>query len=304
MDVIKENMFFVVMGVVVLVALALFLVVVQRQEAENKQIEGEVQLLKSSMSRLLQLGDKLPKKVAISEAEKYRGKYVEQYDILKDELSKMRLSTELPGLGRDEGPGAFKTVYEKRINELKAQLQEKGIAAGPDTWSFWDWGDDVPSQEVQRVLATKEYSLIRELLEIIISPELHVMQLDRVEVNPGETRTREYSTRDAVARKRREPYFDIYPFVLELRMPFQRHELLVRELLRSKEEMPIYIRKVSMTRLKDDPRVYKYLATILYIGVRVEGWALDYKLQEQKPATQPGGGFGGGPMRRGAPAGP
>ena len=299
MDIIKENMFFVVMGAVVLVALALFLVVVQGQEAENKRIESDVQGLKSSMERLLRLGEKLPTKVAIPAAEKYRGKHVEQVEVLKTQLSKMQLSTELPGLGTDEGPGAFKTVYEKKVDELKRQLQEKGIASGPETWHTWDWGEDVPSQEVQRVLATKEYSLIRELLEIIISPELHVMQLDRIEVNPGETRTGEYSAKDAANRPRRDPYFDVYPFVLELRMPFQRHELLVRELLRSKEEIPIYIRKVSMMRLEDDPRVQKHLPTTLYIGVRVEGWVLDYKLQEQKPATTQPGGFAAGGFRRG-----
>lgn len=296
MDVIKENMFFVVMGLVVLVALALFVVVVRPLKTGNDILQTEVDGLKTSLARLLALKkDELPNKGAISAAEEFRAGHVQQYEILKGKLSKMSLSADL---GEDD-PGAFKTVYQKKVAQLKRQLQEKGIVAGPDTWHVWDWGDDVPRQEVQRVLATKEYSLMSELLEIITSPALGVKQLDRIEVNPGETRTGDYSAKDAASRERREPYFDVFPFVLELRMSFQKHELLVRDLLQSKPEIPMYIRTMSMMRLEDDPRVRKLLPRQLLIGLRVEGWVLDYKLQEPKPTT-PTRPFAGAPFGVGA----
>ncbi|KPL02488.1 MAG: hypothetical protein AMK75_02735 [Planctomycetes bacterium SM23_65] len=292
MDVIKENMFFVVMGLVVLVALGLFVVVVRPLKARNDVLQSDVEGLKTSLARLLSLkDDKLPNRGAIPAAEKFRAGHVEQYDILKTQLSKMSLSTKLPELDEDD-PGAFKTVYQKRIAELKGQLSEKGVVAGPDTWHVWDWGDDVPRQEVQRILATKEYSLMSELLAIITSPGLGVKQVDRLEINPGETRTGDYSPKEAAKRDRINPYFDVFPFVLELRMVFQKHELLIRDLLQSKSEIPIYIRTVSMMRLEDDPRVRKLLPRQLLVGVRVEGWVLDYRLEEPKPAT-PTKPFGG-----------
>jgi len=293
-DVIKENMFFVVMGAVVLLALVLFVVVVRPYKSNNDTLQGEVQALDANLARLV--GSNLPDQKAMTEAENYRHKYEEQFEILKDELSKMHLSTDLPGLdpAQKDEPGAFKTVYEKNVAALKRLLAEKSIAAVPETWSFWDWGEDVPKQKDQRELATKEYSLIRELIAIITSPELHVMQLGRVEVNPGETRTGDYSS-GLVKKTRVEPYFDVFPFVVELWMPFERHELLIRELLRSKREIPIKIRKISMMRLPYDPRVYNRNIPPLYVGIRVEGWALDYKLQEKKPETT---GPAGGMMRR------
>ena len=83
-------------------------------------------------------------------------------------------------------------------------------------------------------------------------------------------------------------------------MSFQKHELLVRDLLQSKQEIPIYIRTISMARLENDPRVRKLLPRQLLIGLRVEGWALDYKLEEPKP-TMPTTPFGGEmPFRAGA----
>ena len=294
MNIIKENMFFVVMGAVVLLALVLFLVLVQPIKSENAAREKDVQNL---LARLTRLRDKneVPNEVAIRAGGEYSKKYEDQLRALIDEssdaLSKKQLSTDLPSLAPEEkeAPGAFKTVYQKDVELLKRRLDEKRITTGSkDVWYFWDWGDGVPKQAEQRELATKEYSLMHELIEIIASPELSVMQLDCLEVNPGEVRTGEYAMgRGPTVRSRVEPYFDVYPFVLEIRMPFQKYELLLRDLLTARREIPIYIRTVSMMRLEDDPRVYKHMPTTLYIGVRVTGWALDYR--EDKRATALGG---------------
>jgi hypothetical protein len=294
-NIIKENMFFVVMGAVVLLALVLFLALVQPIKSENAAREKEVQSLLSSLNGLRDKSE-LPNDVAIHAAQEYRKKYDEQLQALIDELSKMQLGTDLPGLAPEEkdAPGSFKTVYQKDVEVLKRRLDEKRITVGArDVWYFWDWQDGVPKQAEQRVLATKEYSLMRELIEIIASPELRVMQLDCLEVNPGEIRTGDYALgRGPTQRARVEPYFDVYPFVLEVRMPFQKYELLLRDLLTSKKEIPIYVRKVSMMRLDDDPRVYKQMPT-LYVGIRVTGWALDYRPEDRRaaaPAGSPGVG--------------
>jgi len=304
-DIIKENMFFVVMGAVVLLALALFLVLVQPIKSENAARESDVRNLLSSLTRLedKKKKDEMPNEVAITAGKAYSKAYEEQLQALIDELSKMQLSTDLPGLdpGEKDAPGAFKTVYQKDVEQLKRRLDEKRITLGTDVWYFWDWGDGVPKQAEQRELATKEFSLMRELIEIIASPELRVMQLDHLEVNQGETRTGDFalSRGGPTVRLRVEPYFDVFPFVLEIRMPFQKYELLLRDLLTSKKEIPIYIRTVSMMRLEDDPRVYKQMPT-LYIGIRVTGWALDYRPQERRP-TVPSGPTGP-PTAYGGPA--
>jgi hypothetical protein len=303
-NIIKENMFFVVMGVVVLLALVLFLVLVQPIKSENAAREKDVQSLLSSLNRLRDKPE-MPNDVAIHSAQEYRKRYDDQLQALIDELSKMQLSTDLPTLPPEEKdqPGAFKTVYQKDVELLKRRLDEKRITTGTrEVWYFWDWGDGVPKQAEQRELATKEYSLMHELIEIIASPELSVMQLDCLEVTPGEVRTGDYSLGrgGATTRSRVEPYFDVYPFILEIRMPFQKYELLLRDLLTSRREIPIYIRTVSMMRLEDDPRVYKHMPTTLYIGIRVTGWALDYRPEDRRAVTT--GGTGGGPVP-GVPAG-
>jgi len=303
-NIIKENMFFVVMGAVVLLALVLFLVLVQPLKSENAAREKEVQSLLSSLNGL-KAKSELPNDVAIRAAREFSKRYDDQRQALVDELAKMQLSVELPGLAPEDknAPGAFKQVYQKDIESLKKRLDEKRIAAGArGVWNFWDWGDGIPRQADQRDLATKEYSLMKELIEIIVSPELRVMQLDCLEVDPGEVRTGEYGAgRGVVVRGRVEPYFDVYPFVLEIRMPFQKYELLLRDLLTSKKEIPIYVRTVSLMRLDDDPRVYRMMPT-LYVGIRVTGWALDYRFEEKKPAASggPGSAFGGTPGMPGA----
>jgi hypothetical protein len=76
-DIIKENMFFVVMGVVVLLALALFLVLVQPIKSENAAREKDVQSLLSSLTRLEEKRkkDEMPNDVAIRAAQAFRKAY-------------------------------------------------------------------------------------------------------------------------------------------------------------------------------------------------------------------------------------
>lgn len=311
MDVIKENMFFVVMGVVVLVALVLFMVLVQPRERGNRDKQTDVTNLRASLTGLLEKEDEegLPNEAAIDAAKKYRKKFDDQLALLVDGLSKMRLSTDLPNLekGLENEPGAFKTVYQKDITDLKRMVTEKRIDTTQATWNFWDWDEDVPRKAEQRKRATKEYSLIRELIAIITVPELEVMQLDRLEVNPGETRTADYTAQriGSAAVPRVEPYFDVFPFVLELRMPFHKYEVLIRELLQAKREIPVYVRKVSVMRLEDDPRVYQQIPP-LYVGIRVDGWALDYNPEGTKTMPTAAIGFprGARPPFRGAAARP
>jgi hypothetical protein len=130
-----------------------------------------------------------------------------------------------------------------------------------NSWHFWNWGEGVPKDEIQRIIAAKEFALTSELVNIIISPQLHVLQLDRIEMNPGEQRTSDYKppTGGERTEQRVEPYFDVYPFVLEVRMPVERYEILLRELLHSSKDIAIYVRNVSMARIDDDPKIMRQM---------------------------------------------
>ena len=309
MNIIKENLFFVVMGAVVLLALILFVVIVQPLKSSNAKLEADVRGLNDRLSELVQQSGmpktpkdvKLPNQETMRAAKFFHDTFDNQLKTAEIELTQKRLSETLPGLteaDRNE-PGTYKNMYENQKALLLKKLAEKHITSGSDCWAFWNWGDGVPREEIQRIIASKEFHLISELVKIISSPELHVMQLDRAEVNPGEARTGEYrSPLAGRTEKRVEPYFDVYPFILEVRMPVERYEILLRELLRASPEVAIYIRKVSMARIDDDPRVTRQIPP-LYIGVRVEGWALDYRLA---PKDAGAGGLMGG--RMGGPAMP
>jgi len=283
-DIIKENMFFVVMGVVVLIALALFVVVVRPGKAQNEQSELKMKALQTSLNRLVH-GDKiLPTEEDRRNAKKHHEDYVKELSGLEADLAKKKLGTRLPDLAvRDQNkPGAFKTVYMASIEQLKDRVRQRDITAKPEAWNFWDWKEGVPNLETQGVIATKEYFLTKELISIITIPKLEVKQLDRLEVNPGENRTGDYSPSDT-ARLRVEPYFDVHPFILELRIPVRHYELLLEKLfisLITESAIPIYVRSVSMMRIEDDPDINRQ-APPFFVGVRVEGWALDYNKKDK-----------------------
>ncbi len=298
MNIIKENLFFVVMGAVVLLALGLFVGLVQPLKSSNARLEAEVRDLVGELDRYVgQTVDpnkpekvKLPNREALRLSQAFRGMYDNQLQSIEMQLSRMQLSETLPNLASHEkdAPGAFKSVYEKETAGLQKRLKDKHIDALPGAWQFWNWGENVPKDEIQRILSAKEFALTSELVSVIMFADLRVVQLDRVEVNPNEARTADYKPLAwGRTEKRIEPYFDVYPFVLEVRMPVDRYEILLRELLRPKDDpgrdVPLYIRSVSMTRIDDDPRLNKEIPP-LYIGIRVEGWAVDYRRQEPRPA--------------------
>ena len=93
-------------------------------------------------------------------------------------------------------------------------------------------------------------------------------------------------------RERVEPYFDAFPFVLEVRMSVQHYELLIEKLLTYERDIPIIIRSVSMMRIEDDSDINKQVPP-LYVSVRVEGWALDYSKKEKTEETADRPGFSG-----------
>jgi len=288
-DIIKENMFFVVMGVVVLIALALFVVVVRPGKVDNERKEVEMNALRNSLDRLVN-GDKiLPTVEDRRKAEQHHEAYVNELVGLEAELSTKQLGAKLPDLAeRDrDKPGAFKTVYMNSIEQLRDRVRRRGISAKPEAWKFWDWKEGVPDLRTQGVIATKEYFLIRELVAIITIPALEVKQLDRLEVNSGETRSADYNPSEA-PRLRVEPYFDVYPFILEVRMPVRHYELLLEKLLISmitESAIPVYVRSVSMMRIEDDPTVNQQPPPLI-VGIRVEGWALDYEKKEKSETTR------------------
>ena len=190
MDIIKENMFFVVMGVVVLIALALFVVLVRPLQVKNAGREGDVTKLHNDLVRLLDPNKELPNTAAIKKATDYSKAYEMALSDLEKELQKKRLGTRLPGIAekdRDQR-GVFKTIYEQNTTKLKEKLASRNILTGPEAWHFWDWQEGVPDLAVEGVMATKELFLIDKIVDIIANPNIFIKQLDRLEVNPGETR--------------------------------------------------------------------------------------------------------------------
>jgi hypothetical protein len=292
-DIIKENMFFVVMGVIVLVAIALFFVFVQPLQSSNDDLRRAVKELNERLQGLLERKGKPPlaNDVSIRLAKDYRKGYQEEVTTLEDMLKTKRLSIDLPGLKETEkdSPAAFKTVYQINVAQVKRGINEKRITCGGDDVGFWNWGEAVPDRPEQRTLAAKELSLIRELMAIIESPELEISQIDRLEVNPGETRTASYVYKP---QERLDPYFDVYPFTLTVKMPFGKYELLLRDLLMAKT--PIYIRDVSFGKAPETGRGVRRTSPIVYVIMRVEGWALDYR-ESAGGGETPRRPFGGAP---------
>ncbi len=292
MNIIKENLFFVVMGAVVLLALVLFVVLVQPLKSKNGELEAKVRGLVEDMEGLVSKSTAkkmvLPNDAALADAKLFRQRYEEEDNATVDWLAKMHLRESLENLEPNlaDDPGAYKFVYDKSVQKLQKDLADKKISATADTWHFWDWGVNVPRDPAQRTMAARELSLSTELVNIVLSPKLHVMQLDRLEVNPGESRGSDYKPMILAEHpdKTMDTYFEVYPFSLEVRMPVEYYELLLGELLHPGEGVPICIRDVSMTRIEDDPRIAARSIPPLFIGVRVDGWALDYRRQG-KPAA-------------------
>jgi hypothetical protein len=290
-NIIKENLFFVVMGVVVLLALVLFVVLVQPLKSSNSELGTRVDGLVKSLGELQKpstpTNPVLPNARAMEAAGEYNRAYVEQLEKVKLTLSKMSLSSTLKGLDeatRNE-PGAYKDVYAREVEGLKRRLGNKKIETGPNSWHFWDWGTGVPSDAGQRVQAAKELDLTSLLAEVVCKPSLDVRQLVQVEVNPDEARSGEFragsgpGTSGSAAKKRREPYFDVLPFVLEVRMPIDRCELLLRELYEKNLAVPIYVSQVSIGRIEDEPRFTRRIPPLI-VTIRIEGSALDYRVEE------------------------
>ena len=296
MDFIKENLFFVMMGVIVLLSLVAFGVVVHPMQVKNVRGKQKVENLEKRLSDYLR-DSKLegrakhklmPTKAAIVEAETYKKDYEEQLDRLQRQLSRMVLSAKLPDV-TDKAFGdalSFKNGYQRAVVSLKGLLRSAGINDdGDGTWNFWDWGTKTPNDPQEKIRAAKEYNLTRELIDILILPALKVKRVDYIEVNPGVPRAGSVGgggftvTGRRTATKRLEPYFDRIPFVFEVRMPVSTHERLLEKLLK-RDGVPFIVRTLSMGRLEESG-AYRRASSVI-ISVRVTGWALDYNLVEEE----------------------
>jgi hypothetical protein len=303
-DRIKEHPFFVVMGVVVLVALALFFVLVEPMKRANAAKLAQVAELSNRLQRLMgdtakdkdktKTRDKdkvvLPNQVTMAAAQGVNARYAEETDKVLDRVKEMNLLKDMnkvlaPLTSIDVDEAVFKVDYADNVKALMNRVLNKGINTPAGTWNFWDWGETMPSSRIQRELAAKEFVILAELVDIIELSELSVKVVERLEVNPGIARSGSYVA--SRTRERVGDYFDVFPFVISVHMDLAKRELLVRELLKS--ELPIFIRTVSMQRVPQDKALYGRNTPPVYVGVRITGWVLDYSPLPPETVAETGG---------------
>lgn len=272
MERIRENMFFLVCGVVVAAAVAFYLFYPGRAENQAKQEEV------AGLLNRLNIWTKQPfvyNTSAVDAAKQYHKNYEAQFEAVKAALVGKRLKDTLPGLTDRDSTAVYSKVYHELVGEIERQMS-RGIVSAPDAWKPWDWGTRLPESREQRIEAAKEYWLTTEVLDILKQEKLGVVQLDKLEIEPGTQKNERYVP---AARDRFGEYFEIIPLNIAVKTDFQKWRMLVDALL--KAETPIMVRRVSMSRLVGEEleRYHKRfpIPPPVIIGVQLECWALDYR---------------------------
>ena len=380
MEQIKENMFFVVTGVIVLLCVAFFFIPVfsvrswesqnAAQESQAKELQGkldewlvrkivlqngrtvegwvvsrkdadpvEVKTRSGDVQQVLRKDIKemtptfIPNESAIDAATAYKTAYETMFEGkteddgaggkrvaeegVKTLFARMQLETVIPGLSSAEQENApkFLEKYHSSIEALKKEMPDNNIKTDAGTWYFWDWGSGLPFQKEQRDEATREYFLASDVLGVIQQKSLNVYSLDRLEIDVDPVTDKGTDKSDkwvAPVRQRRGDYFDVVPFVVELKMRFQDFPQLVGKLLTMKT--PVNIDSAVIGRLTDDQRKVlkerdkEFAKGVLLVNVKLTCFALNYREVAATPTggenrlNTPGpmGGMGGGisPMRR------
>ncbi|GEM_PF-4364427 len=313
MEQIRENLFFVVTGVVVVLCLAFVFnpwLSVMSWEAKNRAMDTEVKKLEGKLKEWANKKDLVPNESAIKAAKAYQAEYTavfeggeglpgHMHEGVKNYFAQKKLSTSLPGLeeaNQDDAPGYLR-AYREATGKLMKELQDAGIRAEAGAWSFWNWGEVPPYSKEQREEATREYWLTSHVLDVIQQKVLNVVHLDRLEINPGVEKNANYNEKVSVF-PRKGDYFDAIPFTLEVRMQFQMFPQLIAKLLTM--STPVNVERISISRLSDEERkTMKGRVPPTWVVVRVKLHCVALNYQEKKESVAAGTTVGGGAAARG-----
>jgi len=202
-------------------------------------------------------------------------------------LSGIRLTGSLPGQASAAkvSAGTFRDGCRRGTELLKAKVHDKGIEAAPDAWRLGNWDRRKLADPRERTAVAKEFALASEMVAVVTSPKAAVTHLHRIDFSPDGVKVSADASR--ADRPRLEPYFDCYPFVLEVSLPLDRCGRLLESMATAPPGVRVHLNSVGVSAAGADASEGLSWSSDNPVRLRVDGWALDHNPPAPDASSKP-----------------
>lgn len=257
MDFIKNNLFYIILVVVVLAISVPSYVLASRQMSMNtaavakgtqewKRVDGQLKGLKNVTDEAMAASEKFKAAAAADLRKCLEDMKVANRHLDEDFLIPTEIRGEFGPIPKKE---LYKPAYNAKYAELGMELVKAGLVASPRNWVLpprVDFGQAMPD-EVDIRASQKQYWMVKEVVSLLADPECGIKSVTKVALDYAPPS----KNPDAKNHADETKAFWIYPMNIDVQMDFRYFPVLLEKMVNDKNLM-IYPIAYKVQRTVDE----------------------------------------------------